>query len=533
MPRIFLSYRRDDTNHQAGRLTTSLAHHFGIEQIFRDKVSIPGGVNWREEVRETLTGDMIVLALIGEKWVTATDATGRRLIDNPSNNNRLELEAALRLKLKTIPVLIDDAEVPKEHELPESLRELLTINALRLRDGDWDSDAQKVIDTLEERGARGLAGSPKGRRRWLSGPILWLAALAFVALGAAALNKYTTKLQPSPTPPDRIVEPPTPPVNNAPSFQIIVDRSKAMSVPFAGTTKLEAAKKALVRLLQEKTADTDNLSLREFGGKCNDSGSTRLVLPFAPGEARLIQEVNGLTTADGDSTFVSAVIEATGDFSGRSGRSSGIIVISGGYDGCGHEDPAGAIRERLKRYPELTFDLRFIGVALSKQAQSSLSGLAQKTGGTFRNARTPTELDDAVRQAIIVEAKVGEVQVAVGILTESTNHLNDAVLKHLQRLDYNTAEREVSEAEQALGRTVVPAPEAQHPEGVRRLLDLARQAVDDQKKLLDATKSLIAAKKSGDAAAESQARGAYNSAAAAYGDKANQIDNLRKTLLSN
>jgi len=243
--------------------------------------------------------------------------------------------------------------------------------------------------------------------------------------------------------------------------------------------------------------------------------------------------VNGLTTADGDSTFVSAVIEATGNFSGRSGRSSGIIVISGGYDGCGHEDPAGAIRERLKRYPELTFDLRFIGVALSKQAQSSLSGLAQKTGGTFRNARTPTELDDAVRQAIIVEAKVGEVQVAVGILTESMNHLNDAVLKHLPRLDYNTAEREVSEAEQALRRTVVPAPEAQHPDGVRTLLGLARQAVDDQQKLLEATKSLIAAKKLGDVAAESQARGAYNSAAAAYGERADQIDNLRKKLLSN
>ena len=533
MRKIFISYRRDDTNHQAGRLMTSLAHHFGTEQIFRDKQSIPPGVKWRDEVHETLTGGMTVLALIGEKWVTATDPSGQRFIDSPSNNNRLELEAALRLELKTIPVLVDGADVPKEHELPESLRELLTVNAFRLRDSDWDKDARELIEKLESFGVR-AAGEPlKGRRRWFSGPILWLAALVFLALGAVALNKYTTQPQPSPPAPARILEPPIPQVNNAPSFQIIVDRSKAMSVPFAGTTKLEAAKKALVQLLQEKTANTDNLSLREFGGMCKDSGSTRLVLPFAPGEARLIQEVNGLTTNDGDSTFVSAVIEATGDFSGRSGRSSGIIVISGGYDGCGHEDPAGAIRERLKRYPELTFDLRFIGVALSKQAQSSLSGLAQKTGGTFRNARTPTELDDAVRQAIIVEAKVGEVQVAVGILTESTNHLNDAVLKHLPRLDYNTAEREVSEAEQALSRTVVPAPEAQHPDGVRTLLGLARQAVDDQQKLLEATKSLIAAKKSGDVAAESQARSAYNSAAAAYGERADQIDNLRKKLLSN
>lgn len=530
MPKIFISYRREDTGPQAGRLRTSLVHHFGEEQVFRDKESIRPGVNWRDVLRETLSGDTVVLALIGKTWITATDASGQRLLENSENNNRLEIEAAARLKLKTIPVLIDDAKLPREQDLPESMRELLTINALRLRDDDWDADARTLVETLESHGVRSSSGQSEPRSGWLSNPLAWLAAVAVAAVAVVSYMKSTATPPPSTPSPAPAVA--SPPVDTGPSFQVIIDRSEAMSAPFAGTTKLEAAKKTLVQVLQETTADTDNLSLREFGGQCNDPDNTRRVLDFDRGEARVTKAVDALTTIAGDPTLVNAVVEATGDFSGRSGRKSGIIVISGGDDRCGHADPAGAIRARLQRYPELTFDLRFIGVALSAPAASALSSLAQKAGGTFRNARTASELDDAVRHALIIEARVGEVEVATGILGQGMNHLNAAVSRHLgSQPDYAAADREVREAEQALERAAVPPTEPRQPEGVRNLLDLARQAVDVQRKLLGATKSLIAAKKSGDSAAASRATDAYNSAATAYVEKVDQIDRLRLELL--
>jgi hypothetical protein len=518
MPKIFISYRRQDTEDQAGRLSASLGRHFG-EHVFRDKDSIPGGVKWREHVSDVLSKDTVVLALIGKTWVTAKDASGQRLIDNVKSNNRLELEAAFRAGLKTIPVLVDGAEVPKEDDLPESLRELLAINAVRLRRDDWDDDIRKIIATVE------------GRRR-VSGAVLWLTTVAFVATVGVAVTLYTRQSQPAPAPPTPNPTPSSPVVNDAPSFQIIVDHSEAMNARFGDGSKLDAARKALVTLLQEKTADTDNLSLREFGGECNDLKNTRLILPFAPGESRLAQELDTMTITGGKSTLVNAVVEATGDFSGRTGRSSGIIVIAGSYDGCGRPDPAGAIQQRLKRYPELTFDLRFIGVALSQQAQSSVRDLASKTGGTFRNARTPAELDDAVKQAIIVEAKVGEVQTAVEILNECATHLNTALKEHLgSRVDYSAANQEVAKAERALQQTVVPAPEPGHPEGVRELLNIARLGRDDQEKMLEATKALIAAKQAGDSDAETRARGAYNQSATAYNARKNKINELQQLLL--
>ena len=131
MPRIFISYRRADTGPEAGRLRTDLVHHFGEQQIFRDKESIPPGVEWREEVRSALTGDTVVLALVGKTWTTGKDASGRRILESSESNNRLELEIALRENLRTIPIHVEGAEVPKEPELPDPQSKLLTINAAR------------------------------------------------------------------------------------------------------------------------------------------------------------------------------------------------------------------------------------------------------------------------------------------------------------------------------------------------------------------------------------------------------------------
>jgi hypothetical protein len=173
-------------------------------------------------------------------------------------------------------------------------------------------------------------------------------------------------------------------------------------------------------------------------------------------------------------------------------------------------------------------------VALTRQEQSMAGELARKTGGTFRNATSPAQLTEAVEHAIVVKTKVDEVQAAVEVINECLAHLNTAVRNHLgANLDYSAANREVSAAEDALNRSVVPAPEPQHPEGVRELLTLARQARDDQQRMLEATKALIAAKQSNDAAAETQARNAYNQLVVAYNSRKDKINALQQRLLSN
>ena len=148
MPKLFISYRRSDTQMVAGRLRESLARHFGERAIFRDKNAIAPGEDWTKAVVAALGGGVVVLALIGPGWLTARDDTGRRRLDDPADWNRVELERAFERHSRVIPLLVDDAKPPAEADLPESLKALARSNALKLRDDDWDSDIERLVRAL-------------------------------------------------------------------------------------------------------------------------------------------------------------------------------------------------------------------------------------------------------------------------------------------------------------------------------------------------------------------------------------------------
>lgn len=176
MPKIFISYRRSDSQMVAGRLRESLARRMGEGAIFRDKNSIGAGEDWVRAIEESLTGNAIALALIGPNWATARDEAGARRLDDPADWNRVELELALNRSARVIPILIDEARMPRGSELPGSLGQLARVNALKLRDDDWDSDVERLIQAV---------GS-YGRWRWMRRPIAVAVAVAIViAIGAA------------------------------------------------------------------------------------------------------------------------------------------------------------------------------------------------------------------------------------------------------------------------------------------------------------------------------------------------------------
>jgi hypothetical protein len=103
--RIFISYRRSDTQMAAGRLRDALVGRFGAASVFRDKEAIRPGHDWVDEIRRALEGDVVVLALVGPQWANSQDAEGRRRLDDPEDSNRVELETALAKKVPVIPVL--------------------------------------------------------------------------------------------------------------------------------------------------------------------------------------------------------------------------------------------------------------------------------------------------------------------------------------------------------------------------------------------------------------------------------------------
>lgn len=49
MPKIFISYRRVDSEDVAGRIYDRLVQHFGHDAIFKDVDDIPFGVDFRRQ----------------------------------------------------------------------------------------------------------------------------------------------------------------------------------------------------------------------------------------------------------------------------------------------------------------------------------------------------------------------------------------------------------------------------------------------------------------------------------------------------
>ena len=91
--RIFISYRRDETDFPAGWLYERLAAHFGPDQIFKDVDSIELGDDFAEVIADAVGACDVLLVLIGAQWLAITDQAGRRRLENSDDFVRLEIEA--------------------------------------------------------------------------------------------------------------------------------------------------------------------------------------------------------------------------------------------------------------------------------------------------------------------------------------------------------------------------------------------------------------------------------------------------------
>jgi hypothetical protein len=103
-------------------------------------------------IEQSVASSQVMLVLIGNEWATLTDAEGRRRLDDPSDMIRLELEAALEHDIRIIPVLIDNASMPRPQDLPGPLRELAFRQAtdIRLHRDQFQRDVEFLIGVIEK-----------------------------------------------------------------------------------------------------------------------------------------------------------------------------------------------------------------------------------------------------------------------------------------------------------------------------------------------------------------------------------------------
>lgn len=147
---VFISYRRSDSEGHAGRLYDRLKDRFGAEQVFRDIDKIEPGSNFIDVLNRALGSCSVLLAVIGKTWLTTTDATQRRRLDDPGDLTRLEIKTALERGIRVIPVLVQGAAMGSPQELPEDLRNLSYIQALELSTNRWDYDVDLLVKSIEK-----------------------------------------------------------------------------------------------------------------------------------------------------------------------------------------------------------------------------------------------------------------------------------------------------------------------------------------------------------------------------------------------
>jgi hypothetical protein len=148
-PKIFISYRRDDSSATAGRMADRLAARFGEGSIFIDVDAIPPGTDFAQHLADEIRQCDVMFAVIGSRWL-GTDAKGKRRIDKEADFIRIELEAAFSIGKPVIPILLDETPLPRADELPPTLRELAFRNAVRVRGGmEFHRDMDRLIDAVQ------------------------------------------------------------------------------------------------------------------------------------------------------------------------------------------------------------------------------------------------------------------------------------------------------------------------------------------------------------------------------------------------
>ncbi len=148
MRAIFISYRRSDSEGEAGRLFDDLSGRFTEQAVFMDVDAIKPGRDFRKAIEENIHSCSVVLAMIGPQWLDSANELGARRLEDEGDYLRLEIASALRRDIAVVPVLVRGAKMPRADQLPGDIQELAYRNCVELTHSRWKSDIELLARAL-------------------------------------------------------------------------------------------------------------------------------------------------------------------------------------------------------------------------------------------------------------------------------------------------------------------------------------------------------------------------------------------------
>jgi TPR repeat protein len=119
-----------------------------VRYSWTSTVSAQGSTSSKQSERASVPAKSLI-AVIGKRWLIASDKEGRRRIDNPDDFVRFEIATAVKRNIRVIPVLVDGALMPQSSDLPDDLQLLIWRQALELGNNRFNADLGRLIAALE------------------------------------------------------------------------------------------------------------------------------------------------------------------------------------------------------------------------------------------------------------------------------------------------------------------------------------------------------------------------------------------------
>ncbi len=173
--RIFISYRRSDTEGYAGRLEDTLGEYFGKDRVLRDIGGIVPGEGFKQKSEEIAASAATVIVLIGPGWLSSQSG-GKPRLHEPGDLVAKEVKAALDSGHVIVPVLVQGAIMPREEDLPDALKPLARRNAVSVNDASWGADTTRLAKVL----AIDVRSALERKLDWLKLAVISLLVVPFV-----------------------------------------------------------------------------------------------------------------------------------------------------------------------------------------------------------------------------------------------------------------------------------------------------------------------------------------------------------------
>jgi serine/threonine protein kinase/tetratricopeptide (TPR) repeat protein len=144
-PRLFISYRREDSAAAADKIAAMLGATFGSQNILKDIDRLMlRTVSRLVLAKDTVGTSDALIVVIGKAWLTG--------LDDPKDSVRQEIEVGLaKPGMIVLPVLVDGAALPTRAQLPPSLAALAEQPPQRINTASFDADVKRIGERLGQK----------------------------------------------------------------------------------------------------------------------------------------------------------------------------------------------------------------------------------------------------------------------------------------------------------------------------------------------------------------------------------------------